>query len=65
MLRCSFCGKSEDKVQKLVAGPHVYICDECVGVAARIMQAERGVVDRFWNRFRKLIRAKKAITVSI
>jgi ATP-dependent protease Clp ATPase subunit len=65
MLRCSFCGKSEDEVQNLVAGPQVYICDECVVVAARLIQAERGVFGRFWNRFRKLIRAKKAITVSI
>ena len=64
MLRCSFCGKSEDDVQKLVAGPQVYICDECVGVAARLMQSERGVVGRFRDWFRKLIRAKKAIKVS-
>jgi ATP-dependent Clp protease ATP-binding subunit ClpX len=65
MFRCSFCGKSEDEVQKLVAGPKVYICDECVGVAVRLMQVERGVIGRFWDRFRKLIGAKKAITVSI
>jgi hypothetical protein len=38
-LRCSFCRKSEDQVSKLVAGPRVYICDECVAVATRIMQA--------------------------
>lgn len=30
MLRCSFCGKSQDEVNKLVVGPGVYICDECV-----------------------------------
>jgi ATP-dependent protease Clp ATPase subunit len=65
MLRCSFCGKSEDDVQKLVAGPQVYICDECVGVAARLTQSERGVVGRFWDWFRRLIGAKKAIKVSI
>ena len=28
-LKCSFCGKSQDQVRKLVAGPGVYICDEC------------------------------------
>jgi ATP-dependent protease Clp ATPase subunit len=65
MLRCSFCGKSEAEVHKLVAGPQVYICDECVGVAARLMQAERGVAGRFRDWFRKLIGAKKAIKVSI
>ncbi len=29
-LKCSFCGKSQDAVRKLIAGPSVYICDECV-----------------------------------
>ena len=37
-LACSFCGKSEIEVAKLVAGPKVYICDECVALASRIMQ---------------------------
>jgi ATP-dependent protease Clp ATPase subunit len=36
-LRCSFCGREEDEVAKLVAGPRVYICDSCVTAAARIM----------------------------
>jgi len=40
-LNCSFCRKSENQVQKLVAGPGVYICDECVAIASRIM-AEAG-----------------------
>jgi hypothetical protein len=38
-LRCSFCRKTGDQVAKLVAGPRVYICDECVAAATRIMQA--------------------------
>ena len=29
-LFCSFCGKSQDEVRKLIAGPTVYICDECI-----------------------------------
>jgi ATP-dependent protease Clp ATPase subunit len=37
-LRCSFCRKRETEVSKLVAGPHVYICDECVAIATRIME---------------------------
>jgi ATP-dependent protease Clp ATPase subunit len=37
-LRCSFCRKTETEVLKLVAGPRVYICDECVAVAARMME---------------------------
>lgn len=36
-LRCSFCGKKDAEVSKLVAGPRVYICDVCVAVASRIM----------------------------
>ena len=38
-LACSFCGKGADDVAKLVAGPKVYICDECVAVASRIMKS--------------------------
>jgi hypothetical protein len=37
-LRCSFCGKRDAEVSKLVAGPRVYICDECVAVASRLME---------------------------
>jgi ATP-dependent Clp protease ATP-binding subunit ClpX len=39
-LRCSFCGKSRDQVRKLIAGPAVYICDECVGLCNEIMAEE-------------------------
>jgi ATP-dependent protease Clp ATPase subunit len=37
LLRCSFCGKDETQVAKLVAGPKVYICDACVTTARQIM----------------------------
>jgi ClpX C4-type zinc finger len=36
--RCSFCGKKDEEVSKLVAGPRVFICDECVAVASRLME---------------------------
>ena len=39
-LRCSFCGKSQEEVKKLIAGPHVYICDECVELCQEIMMEE-------------------------
>ena len=39
-LACSFCGKGEADVAKLVAGPKVYICDECVAVASRMMEGD-------------------------
>lgn len=35
--RCSFCAKSQDQVKKLIAGPEVYICDECVDLCNEIM----------------------------
>jgi ClpX C4-type zinc finger len=41
-LRCSFCGKGEAEVHKLVAGPRVYICDVCVTAASRIMNDPSG-----------------------
>lgn len=37
-LRCSFCGKREAEVEKMVAGPRVYICDACVAAASRLME---------------------------
>ncbi|PYS51839.1 MAG: hypothetical protein DMF68_03015 [Acidobacteria bacterium] len=37
VLRCSFCGKSEHEVKKLVAGPRVYICDSCVEICNQVM----------------------------
>ena len=39
-VRCSFCGKSQDHVKKIVAGPGVYICDECVDLCTSIIEAE-------------------------
>ena len=40
-VRCSFCNKSEDQVRKLIAGPEgVFICDECIGICAEIMEEE-------------------------
>ncbi len=36
-LYCSFCGKSQDIVKKLVAGPDVYICDECIDLCNDII----------------------------
>lgn len=38
--KCSFCGRTQDEVQKLIAGPGVYICDECVSVAEHILDEE-------------------------
>jgi len=40
VLRCSFCGKSQDEVRKLIAGPTVYICDECIELCNEIIAEE-------------------------
>jgi ATP-dependent Clp protease ATP-binding subunit ClpX len=39
-LKCSFCGKSQDQVRRLIAGPNVYICDECIELCQEIIQEE-------------------------
>ena len=39
-LRCSFCGKSQEEVKKLIAGPTVYICDECIDLCNEIIMEE-------------------------
>lgn len=39
-LLCSFCGKSQKEVQKLVAGPSIYICEECVGLCSEIISSK-------------------------
>ena len=39
-LKCSFCGKSQDQVKRLIAGPGVYICDECVELCSEIITEE-------------------------
>ena len=67
LLHCSFCGKDETQVSKLVAGPKVFICDVCTAAAARIIDSDgnnnpssppvqpptwRSVLSRAWRTFR-------------
>ncbi len=40
LLKCSFCGKSQKQVKKLIAGPSVYICDECIDLCNEIIEEE-------------------------
>lgn len=73
-LHCSFCGKSETEVAKLVAGPGVYICDSCVEIASKIISDSQGqnqperVELTIWrkviDRFRRLFRATVANPVT-
>ena len=65
LLHCSFCGKDETQVSKLVAGPKVFICDVCTAAAARIIDSDsnsssppaktpawHSVLSRAWRAFR-------------
>jgi len=45
-LFCSFCGKNQKEVQKLIAGPAVYICDECIQLCSEIIEEEKGKDER-------------------
>jgi ATP-dependent Clp protease ATP-binding subunit ClpX len=38
--QCSFCGRSEEQVKKLIAGAHAFICDECVGLVSKELMAD-------------------------
>ena len=42
LLKCTFCGKSQKQVRKLIAGPSVYICDECIELCNEIIEEELG-----------------------
>ena len=45
LLFCSFCGKNQNEVRRLIAGPSVYICDECVDLCNDIISEESQVVE--------------------
>lgn len=44
-IKCSFCGKAQTAVNKMVAGPRVYICDECVLLCVKIVLPESSAKD--------------------
>jgi ATP-dependent Clp protease ATP-binding subunit ClpX len=46
-IRCSFCGKPQSEVRKLIAGPNVYICDECIEICQSILEEEIGLPNEF------------------
>lgn len=39
-IRCSFCGRSQDEVKRLIAGPNAYICNDCVSICADLVESE-------------------------
>ncbi|NBV58979.1 MAG: ATP-dependent protease ATP-binding subunit ClpX, partial [Synechococcaceae bacterium WB4_2_0811] len=64
-LKCSFCGKSQEQVRKLIAGPGVYICDECIDLCNEILdeelvEAQGGGRHAHQENSRKTVPSKKA-----
>jgi ATP-dependent Clp protease ATP-binding subunit ClpX len=62
-LRCSFCRRRDSQVNKLVAGPRVYICDRCAYETIRIMEADpsgpaKAPRQSMWTRLVQAVRAK-------
>ena len=53
LLYCSFCGKSQHEVRKLIAGPSVFICDECVDLCNDIIREEATLCSFRLSRFSK------------
>ena len=53
LLYCSFCGKSQHEVRKLIAGPSVFICDECVDLCNDIIRDEAPPAAATLNRARR------------
>ena len=50
-MHCSFCGKSQHEVRKLIAGPEVFICDECVAICNKILRVAANLLT---NRFTRV-----------
>lgn len=48
-MRCSFCGKSQEQVARLIAGPKIVICDECVGICTEIIKATPTPTNGGWE----------------
>ena len=65
LLYCSFCGKSQHEVRKLIAGPSVYICDECVDLCNDIIREEIKEVAPHRERSALRRRTKSVITWTI
>ncbi len=53
-VRCSFCGKTQEQVEKLIAGPGVYICDECIELCMGIIDEGRGNAPKTYGKKVKL-----------
>lgn len=60
-LKCSFCGKPQEQVRKLVAGPGVYICDECIDLCSEIVEEELGIEEEV--EFKEVPKPKEILSI--
>jgi ATP-dependent Clp protease ATP-binding subunit ClpX len=60
-LKCSFCGKPQEQVRKLVAGPGVYICDECIDLCSEIVEEELGTDEEV--EFKEVPKPKEILSI--
>ncbi|MEK4627835.1 MAG: ATP-dependent protease ATP-binding subunit ClpX [Solibacillus sp.] len=60
-LKCSFCGKPQEQVRKLVAGPGVYICDECIELCSEIVVEELGIEEEI--EFKDIPKPKEILNI--
>ncbi|MCL5966650.1 MAG: ATP-dependent Clp protease proteolytic subunit, partial [Deltaproteobacteria bacterium] len=61
LLVCSFCGKAQNEVRKLIAGPTVYICDECVELCNDIISEEYEVDDDIKIQAEEILRLREEL----
>ena len=62
LLHCTFCGKNQHEVKKLIAGPSVFICDECIALCNDIIREEAGQPKQAINWQRPCQRPKKFVS---
>lgn len=62
-LKCSFCGKPQEQVRKLVAGPGVYICDECIELCSEIVLEELELNEEEQLEFKELLKPKDILKI--
>ncbi|WP_425539825.1 ATP-dependent Clp protease ATP-binding subunit ClpX [Microaceticoccus formicicus] len=60
-IECSFCGKSQDEVQRLIAGPNVYICDECIRLCTEIIDEEDEILEKVFDEMPKPVEIKRIL----
>ncbi len=60
-IECSFCGKSQDEVQRLIAGPNVYICNECIRLCTEIIDEEDEILEKVFDEMPKPVEIKRIL----